>query len=409
MANVAGWALLGAVLGWIIAWLLRGRAMNNLLAATQLESRAKHEQLKRDLESRLGRFENDLLAAKEIIQIRDAAIGERDKLIRQQTDQLTVGLGQLAAATAERDNRQAKLTQQAAVLETLEQELRAGQLHAAGHEKRLADNDMRLAQLEPIPAKLASVEEELRATKDRLESAQALVNSQDQEISRLHKRTVELEPLTVQVKERQIRLQELESRLADAVRTRDSEIVRLKKRLGELENLPARMAEVEAKRAKLVDEIVSLRRAKDEEIESLQGKLRAIERMKRELIARDNLLLAVREHEIVSRRDAELAMAMLKAECAQRDAQLDIKDSAIGRMHQQLAEMAPLPEAVARHSARALELERGLAQRESKLREASREADLLRTSLLAWMRVGGALPARDAEIARLRARLQLLK
>ena len=86
-----------------------------------------------------------------------------------------------------------------------------------------------------------------------------------------------------------------------------------------------------------------------------------------------------------------------------------MKDSAIGRMHQQLAEMAPLPEAVASHSARASELKRGLAQRDSRLGDSLREADLLRTSLLAWMRVGGALPARDAEIARLRARLQILK
>ena len=406
MANVVGWAALAAVLGWIIAWLLRGRAANNLLTAAQLESRAKHEQLKRDSESRLGRFENDLLAAKEVIQMRDAAIAERDKLIRQQTEQLTAGLGQLAAATADRDDRQTKLTQQAAALATLEQEFRSVQLHAGDQEKRLAENANRLTQLEPIPDKLASAEVELRAAKDRLESAQALVNSQDQEISRLHKRTVELEPLTVQAKERQARLIELESRLADAVRTRDNEIAQLKKRLGELENLPARMAEVEAKRVKLADEMALLRQAKDEEIESLQGELRVIEPMKRELLARDNLFLAAREHEIVSRREAELVIAMLKAECAQRNAQLDSKDTAIGRMHQQLAEMAPLPEAVASHSARAFELERGLAQRESKLREIAREVDVLRTSLLAWMRVGGAIPARDAEIARLRARLQ---
>ncbi len=366
--------------------------------------------MKRDLESRLGRFENDLLAAKEVIQIRDAAIAERDKLIRQQTDQLAAGLSQLAAATAERDDRQDKFAQQSCgSWQHWNKKFVLLNWHAADHEKRLADTGMRLAQLEPIPAKLALVKEELGATKERLESAQALVNSQDQEISRLHKRTVELEPLTVQAKERQVRLQELESRLAEAVRTRDGEIAHLKKRLAELEHLPARMADVEAKRAKLVDEIASLRRAKDEEIESLQGELRAIERMKRELLARDDLLLAVREHEIVSRREGEIAMAMLKAERAQRDAQLDMKDSAIGRMYQQLAEMAPLPEAVASHSARALELERGLAQRESKLRAALREADLLRTSLLAWMRLGGALPARDAEIARLRARLQLLE
>lgn len=38
MANVAGWAALGAVVGWIIAWLVRGRLLNNLLTATQLES-----------------------------------------------------------------------------------------------------------------------------------------------------------------------------------------------------------------------------------------------------------------------------------------------------------------------------------------------------------------------------------
>jgi chromosome segregation ATPase len=405
MANVAGWAVLGAALGWIAAWFLRGHMAGKRLAQTHADARAKHEQLKRDLESRLGRFENDLVGAKETIYVRDAAIAERDKLMRQQTDQLAAAASQLTALSVERDDQQTRLTEQSASLSALEQDFRAAQLRVTEQETRLADNSVRLAQLEPIPAKLASTEEDLRATKGRLESAQALVNSQDQEISRLHKRAVELEPLTVQVKERQARLQEMELRLADAVRRRDGEIAQWKKQAAELESLPGRIADAEAKRARLAEEMTSLRRAKDQEIESLQDELRAIERLKRELAARDNLFLSARENEIVARRDSDLAAAALKAERAQRDSALDAKDSAIGRMYQQLAELAPLPEAIASHSARALELERGLLQRDRKLRDALHETDLQRARVLEWMRVGGALPARDAEIARLRSRL----
>ena len=406
MAYIVGWAVLGAVLGWIGAWLLRGRMVHTRIAETRADARAKHEQLKRDLEARLGRLENELLGAKEITRIRDAAVAERDKLIRQQADQLVAGLSEIAAAKAERDDRQTKLTQQGATLATLEQDFRSARALSAEQEKRLADSAARLAQLEPVPAKLAAVEEELQATQGRLLAGQKRVTSQDQEISRLHKRTVELEPLTVQVKDRQARLVELEGRLAEAVRLRDSEIAKLKKSLLELEPLPKRLEDMEMKRAQLAGELTSLRRAKDEEIESLQEELKAIELLRQQLRNRDEQILAAREHEIAARRERDLAGAVLKTELAQRDVDLDARYSAIGRLHQQLAELAPLPEALANRSARALELERGVAQRDGKLRQVHHEAQMLRASMLEWMRVGGALPARNAEIARLRARLQ---
>jgi DNA repair exonuclease SbcCD ATPase subunit len=406
MINVAVWAVLGVLVGWIVAWLLGSRMANNRLAAAQVDARTKQEQLKRDLETRLGRIENDLLGAKEMIQMRDAAIAERDKLIRQQTDQLTAGLSQLALATAERDDRQAKLSVQGQTFAAAEQDLRATRERLVEQEKSLAERDAQLTQLLPIPAKLALAEEELRAAKERFNSAQARVNSQDQEISRLHKRNVELEPLTVQAADRQTRMLALESRLAEAVRVRDGEIAQLKKRVAEFENLPARIDEAEVKRAKLVDELATLRRAKDEEIESLQDELRAIPPLRRELAARDQLYLSARALDVVSQRANDWAMAGFKAELAQRNAELDSKDSTIGGMHQQLAELAPLPNAVASHSAHALELARGLAQREMKLRSISDEAQSLRQSLLEWTRIAGALPARNAEIARLRTELQ---
>lgn len=361
MANIVGWVVLGLFAGWVVAWLIRGRLANDGLATAQADARAKQEQLKRDSEARAGRFENDLHDAKEIIQKRDNAIAERDRLIRQQTDQLAAGLSQLTTASAERDHHQAKVEQQGAAVISLEQNVQTIRSEKAGLEQRLA-------QLQPLPAKLAAAEMELRETKTRLKTELSRVNSQDQEISTLHKRNVELEPLTVQVKDRRGRMLELENRLAESVRTRDTEIVQLKKRLSEIEVLPQRLADAEAKRAQVAGELNAMRRAKDEEVESLQLELRAIPELQRRLVQRDGYFLDLRERDIDAQRKRDWDGAALKSELARRDAELDLKDSTIGRLHQQLAELAPLPEALANHSLRALELERGVAQREEKLR-----------------------------------------
>ena len=405
MAIHAGWLVLAVVAGWGVAWLWRGRMLHNRIAAMQSESSAKHEQLKRDLDARVGRLENDLLGAKEGVRLRDTAVAERDRLVRQQTELLAENSSRIASLTTESEERQSKLIQRDAALAALEQNYHIAHTLAAGQKKQLADYSARLAQLAPVPATLAATEEDLKQTLVRLASAQALVNTQDQEISRLHKRTVELEPLTVQIKDRQARLVETEGRLAEAVRTRDGEIAQLKKRLAELELLPRRLSETEARRVRLADELDAMRRAKDEEIESLQVELKAIAELQQRLSERDVQMLATREQQIAAIRDHDLDRAALKTELAWRAAESDAKNTTIGRTYQQLAELAPLPEAVANHSARALELARGIAQREQSLRLVAGEVANLRASVLQWMRVGGALPARDAEIARLRLRL----
>jgi tetrahydromethanopterin S-methyltransferase subunit G len=381
MANIVGWALASLLVGWVAAWLVRGWLANDGLATAQADARAKQEQLKRELEARVGRSENDLHGAKETIQMRDNAIAERDFLIRQQTDQLASGLSRLAAATAERDDRQAVLEKQGAALASLEQTMQTSRVENATLEQRAAEAAARVAQLEPLGPKLAAFEAEFRETKSRLESAQVRINSQDVEMSNLHKRNVELEPLTVQAKDRQSRLLALENRLAEAVRVRDAEIAHLKKRCAEFEALPRRLEEVETKRAQLSAELSALRRAKDVEIESLQLELRAIAALQRRLAQRDEHFLNTRELEIEAQRKHDWDRAVLKAELAQRDFALDRKDAAIGRMHQQLAELAPLPEALANHSLRALELERGVAQREEKLRAVVADVANLRARL----------------------------
>ena len=404
-AMFAGWLVLAAIAGCGAAWLWRGRMMGNRMAALQSESSAKQEQLKRDLDVRLSRLENDLLGAKELVRARDSTVAERDRLIRQQTELLAENSSRIASLTAESEERQEKLTQRDAAFAALELNYHAEHSLTAEQKKQLANHDARLAQLAPVPAKLAATEEELKQTWIRLASVQALVNTQDREISQLHKRTVELEPLTIQVKDRQARLVETEGQLAEAVRSRDSEIAQLKKRLAEFEPLPRRLNETEARRIRLADELEAMRRAKDEEIESLQVELKAVAELQQRLGERDGQMLASREQAIVATRNHDLDRAVLKTELARRARELDAKDTTIGRAYQQLAEFAPLPEALAKRSARALELARGIAQREQSLRLALGEAANLRASVLQWMRVGGALAARDAEIARLRLRL----
>ena len=413
--NAVLWLIVGLAAGWLIAWFWRSRIMRVSLDSLQNESRAKYEQLKRDLESRVSRLENDLLKSKDVIQARDTAIAERDRLIRQQTEQLTDEASQIARLTVESADRQAKLDDREASYSNLDQQHRAARALIGEQEKRIAGDGAKLAQLAPVPAKLAQTNETLTETLKNLESTQARVNAQDQEISRLHKRTVELEPLTIAVKAREAKVLELEGRLAEAVRVRDGEIAQLKKRVAELELLPQRLSETEAKRAHLAGELDTLRRAKDEEIEALQDELKAIEVLRRRVAERDAQSLQTREREILAIREGDLLKASMSAELAatrheliQRDANRDEKDTTIHRLHRQVAELEPLIDGVAAHSARALELERGIAQREHRLRHEARTVADLRAELLRWLRLAGALPAREAEIARLRAQLQAL-
>lgn len=285
----------GAIAGCAVAWLWRSRMMRNSIALLHGESRAKHEQLKRDLEGRVTRLENDLLNAKEVIQVRDSAIAERDRLIRQQVERLTDSTDQIARLTVENVNRQTKLAKQEASYATIEQAHRTACALIGEQEKRITGDGAKLAQLEPIPAKLADANDKLAQTRKNLETAQARFNNQDLEISRLHKRTVELEPLTIAVKDRETKLAELEGRLAEAVRVREAEIGRLKKRVAELAPLPDRLSEAEAKRAQLVNEIDTLRRVKDAEIETLREELKAIETLRQQMEQRDAQALRSRE------------------------------------------------------------------------------------------------------------------
>ncbi len=99
-------------------------------------------------------------------------------------------------------------------------------------------------------------------------------------------------------------------------------------------------------------------------------------------------------------------LAATRHELAQRNAKLEAKDTTIVRLHRQVTELEPLIDGVAAHSAHALELERGIAQREYRLRQVAHEVANLQADLLRWLRLAGALPAREAEIARLRAQIQ---
>lgn len=86
--------------------------------------------------------------------------------------------------------------------------------------------------------------------------------------------------------------------------------------------------------------------------------LKAVAELQQRFGERDGQMLASREQEVVATRNHDLDRAVLKTELASR----------------------------------ALELERGIEQREQSLRLALGEAANLRASVLQWMRVGGHWP-----------------
>ena len=184
------WLIIGLAAGWVIAWLWRGRMMGNRIAMLRTKYRAKYEQLKRDLNGRIARLKDDRLNAEDLIPARDTAVAERDRLLRQQTEQLSDRAGQILHLMADRADQQTRLTKLEAAYATLQQDHRAARALIGNQNKRIADDGAKLAALDPVPARLTATEEKLAQTLKNLESAEALVDTQERDISRLHKRTV---------------------------------------------------------------------------------------------------------------------------------------------------------------------------------------------------------------------------
>jgi len=184
------WLIIGLAAGWVIAWLWRGRMMGNRIAMLRTKYRAKYEQLKRDLNGRIARLEDDRLNAEDLIPARDTAVAERDRLLRQQTEQLSDRAGQILHLMADRADQQTRLTKLEAAYATLQQDHRAARALIGNQNKRIADDGAKLAALDPVPARLTATEKKLAQTLKNLESAEALVDTQERDISRLHKRTV---------------------------------------------------------------------------------------------------------------------------------------------------------------------------------------------------------------------------
>ncbi|MEO5860941.1 MAG: hypothetical protein ABIW48_09790 [Burkholderiales bacterium] len=184
------WLIIGLAAGWVIAWLLRGRMMGNRIAMLRTKYRAKYEQLKRDLNGRIARLEDDRLNAEDLIPGRDTAVTEPDRLLRQQTEQLSDRAGQILHLMADRADQQTRLTKLEAAYATLQQDHRAARALIGNQNKRIADDGAKLAALDPVPARLTATEKKLAQTLKNLESAEALVDTQERDISRMHKRTV---------------------------------------------------------------------------------------------------------------------------------------------------------------------------------------------------------------------------
>ncbi len=184
------WLIIGLAAGCVIAWLWRGRMMGNRIAILRTKYRAKYEQLKRDLNGRIARLEDDRLNAEDLIPARDSAVAERDRLLRQQTEQLSDRAGQILHLMADRADQQTRLTKLEAAYATLQQDHRAARALIGNQNKRIADDGAKLAALDPVPARLTATEKKLAQTLKNLESAEALVDTQERDISRLHKRTV---------------------------------------------------------------------------------------------------------------------------------------------------------------------------------------------------------------------------
>ena|GEM_PF-5013135 len=186
-----------------------------------------------------------LLGDKENPRVRE----ERETRILRLQGEIENTSGQLQSERDRLVSIEAALAESAEMLKTrdaLIQELQAELLSYKGIERELEAKKTELVSLnhemDSIHAKLLEAENELKKTAipdtklAEINSLKKSMTGKDNEITLLLNRVKELAPLTLQIRDRELRILELEKKNADELKAKDNTIANLSARISELES-----------------------------------------------------------------------------------------------------------------------------------------------------------------------------
>jgi predicted flap endonuclease-1-like 5' DNA nuclease len=323
------------------------------------------------LESKVRGYERDL----------DKARGEARTL----RDQVNSIKSELAASTSKLQSRDAEfgvIESKLKSLETLEPELSAKKSELSSLTKEVGLLRSQLAEAETAARNAAEALSKRPAEPDKnllaeLSTTKEKLHSKENEITTLLGRIKDLAPLGLQIKDRDLRLREWETKYAEAIQGKDRELNGLRARLSELEAAGAeansRAAELEARLKETESSHLSALGVKDDEIAKLTARLSELE----------SSALSKADHE-----------AIINELSTKHEASLNEKITEIANLQARLGELDTANNKIAELEARLLSVN---GSQTEDLRAKESEISLLQHQ--------AALAGKDEEINMLRARL----
>jgi predicted flap endonuclease-1-like 5' DNA nuclease/archaellum component FlaC len=307
--------ILAALIGAVIAWLLRGvrcRSRENTLSAELDQTRTALDTAEangRALEGSLS----DLRA------------------------EMTSQTGKLQARISELEPLQRKVQERETAISQLETDFQTLQEE---NKSQIAKLQETIAELKPLQTQLESSQNESARLNTEL---QTVAHQKDQEISNLKNEIAELAYMREEMKERDTTIERLESQLRTQTTTKDGEIARLQtlrqKQEKEIRDITAEFAELAPLKATVLE--------RQNEISHLQKELQTLSRSKQEKI--DGLQRSLKDHEA----SIQHLNARLKA-ATQNQAELK-------RLRQQSSELSALRDKLKQRDATIADLRKQLA------------------------------------------------
>ncbi len=343
---------------------------------------------KEKLETKVRGFERDL----------DKARGEA-KTSREQLNPLKSELAAVEGRLKSRDAEFGALQERIKLLEPLESELAAKKSELSSLTIEIGSWQSKLAAAEAAVA--AAAKKPVEPDKNLLVELNTLkqnLTNKDGEIATLLARVKELAPLGLQIKDRDIRLRDWESKYSEALKGKDEEIAKCGARVRDLEAAAAQAnslaASVEAKLKDLEANHQSATAAlagKDDEILMLRARVSDLEPLSARFSERESELQArISELEAANAQTGASETRLREIEAA-----LAGKDDEILMLRARVSDLEPLS---ARFSARESELQARISELESANAQTGESEARLRE-------IEAALAGKDEEIQMLSARV----
>jgi predicted flap endonuclease-1-like 5' DNA nuclease len=345
---------------------------------------------KEKLETKVRGYERDL----------DKARGEARTLRDQMNpikSELTATTGKLQSRDAEFRAIESKLKS----LETLEPELSAKKAELSSLTAEVGSLRSKLAEAEKAARNAVEALSKRPAEPDKnllaeLSATKHQLAAKETEITSLLGRIKDLAPLGLQIKDRDLRLREWETKYSEAIQSKDNELNGLKARLGELEAAGAeansRVTAFEARLRESESSHLSAIGAKDDEIATLTTRLRELE----------SSALSKADHE-----------AIVNELSTKHESSLNEKNTEIANLQARLGELDAANTKIAELEARLLSVN---GSQTEELRSKESEISMLQLRIGELESLGvqnterdtqhqAALAGKDEEINMLRARL----